>query len=57
LQLISSLLSLQASKIKIRRRAKGRGQPRRVHSISLVHDLLYRRADITYVDCPTYLKR
>ncbi|MBI3517437.1 MAG: ATP-binding protein, partial [Proteobacteria bacterium] len=57
LQLISSLLSLQAGKIKDPQARRGfEVSLDRVHSISLVHDLLYRRADITYVDVPTYLK-
>jgi two-component sensor histidine kinase len=57
LQLISSLLSLQAGKIKDPLARHGlEVSLDRVHSISLVHDLLYRRADITYVDVPTYLK-
>lgn len=56
LQLISSLLSLQASKIKDPQARQGlEVSLDRVHSISLVHDLLYRRADISYVDVPTYL--
>jgi two-component sensor histidine kinase len=57
LQLISSLLSLQSSKIKDPQARQGlEVSLDRVHSISLVHDLLYRRADISYVDVPTYLK-
>ncbi len=57
LQLISSLLSLQAGKIKDPQARHGlEVSLDRVYSISLVHDLLYRRADITYVDVPTYLK-
>jgi two-component sensor histidine kinase len=57
LQLISSLLSLQAGKIRDPQARQGlEVSLDRVHSISLVHDLLYRRADITYVDVPTYLK-
>ena len=57
LQLISSLLSLQAGKIKDPQARQGlEVSLDRVHSISLVHDLLYRRADISYVDVPTYLK-
>jgi two-component sensor histidine kinase len=57
LQLISSLLSLQAGKIKDPQARQGlEVSLDRVYSISLVHDLLYRRADITYVDVPTYLK-
>jgi two-component system, sensor histidine kinase PdtaS len=57
LQLISSLLSLQASKIRDPQARQGlEVSLDRVHSISLVHDLLYRRADISYVDVPTYLK-
>jgi two-component sensor histidine kinase len=57
LQLISSLLSLQAGKIKDPQARHGlEVSLDRVYSISLVHDLLYRRADITYVDVPTYLE-
>jgi two-component system, sensor histidine kinase PdtaS len=57
LQLISSLLSLQAGKIRDPQARHGlEVSLDRVYSISLVHDLLYRRADITYVDVPTYLK-
>jgi two-component sensor histidine kinase len=57
LQLISSLLSLQANRTEDpEARHSLEVSLDRVHSIGLVHELLYQRERTTYVDLPAYLK-
>jgi len=56
LQVISSLLRLQASKIEDRQaREVFLDSQNRVHSIGLLHDSLYQASDLAHVDMAEYL--
>jgi two-component sensor histidine kinase len=57
LQVIASLLRLQARHLRDdQSRAMFQESQNRVHSISLVHEMLYRAADLARVDFDDYLK-
>ncbi len=58
LQVISSLLSLQAKRFDNEDIKKVLKDSRnRVHTIALLHELLYRSVDLTYLDFGSYLKK
>ncbi|UXH78851.1 PAS domain-containing protein [Roseateles amylovorans] len=57
LQVISSLLSLQARHADDRVRDALRDSQSRVHSMSLLHQLLYERSDFSALEMGTYLRR
>ncbi|MCK5101037.1 MAG: PAS domain-containing protein, partial [Desulfobacteraceae bacterium] len=57
MQVISSLLSLQASKLSDSKTAKAFAEAEnRVHSMSLVHEILYQSDTIDKIDFQAYLK-
>ncbi|WP_177200778.1 sensor histidine kinase [Roseateles sp. YR242] len=57
LQVISSLLNLQARHADERVREALRDSQSRVHSMALMHQLLYERADFSALDMGPYLRR